>query len=91
MAGQGDNIERFLMGRQVGDVMMMMMIIVLMMMMMMMVQVFVVCLVFFAAKLTTIHGRSETGETDFLFYVPAWVQVSWDWSTGGEYYCPLIG
>ena len=38
-----------------------------------------VCLVFFAAKLTTIHGRSETGETDFLFYVPAWVQVSRDW------------
>jgi len=53
VAGQGDNIERFLMGRQV----------------------FVVCLVFFAAKLTTIHGRSETGETDFLFYVPAWVQA----------------
>merc|ERR1712203_1320201 len=38
-------------------------------------QVFVVCLVFFAAELTTIHGRSETGETDFLFYVPAWVQA----------------
>ena len=80
MAGQGDNIERFLMGRQVGTVI----IITVMMMMMMMVQVFVVCLVFFAAKLTTIHSRSETGETDFLFYVPAWVQVSWDWSTGGE-------
>ena len=81
------------MGRQVGAVMMMMMmmiIVLMMMMMMMMVQVFVVCLVFFAAKLTTIHSRSETGETDFLFYVPAWVQVSWDWSTGGEF-CPLIG
>ena len=51
---------------------------------------FVVCLVFFAAKLTTIHGRSETGETDFLFYVPAWVQVSWDWSIGGQF-SPLIG
>ena len=51
---------------------------------------FVVCLVFFAAKLTTIHGRSETGETDFLFYVPAWVQVSWHWSIGGQY-PPLIG
>merc|ERR1711936_811800 len=35
-------------------------------------QVFVVCLVFFAAKLTTIHGNSESG---FLFYVPAWVQA----------------
>merc|ERR1712173_478402 len=51
---QGDNIERFLMGRQV----------------------FVVCLVFFAAKLTTIHSQSETGETDFLFYVPHWVQAT---------------
>jgi len=48
-ASQGDNIEKFLMGRQV----------------------FVVCLVFFAAKLTTIHGNSESG---FLFYVPDWVQ-----------------
>ena len=45
-----DNIERFLMGRQV----------------------FVVCLVFFAAKLTTIHGTEESG---FLFYVPHWVQA----------------
>ena len=51
---------------------------------------FVVCLVFFAAKLTTIHGRSETGETDFLFYVPAWVQVSWDSSIRGQH-SPLIG
>merc|ERR1712064_87642 len=50
MAGKGDNIERFLMGRQV----------------------FVVCSVFFAAKLTTIHGRTEEG---FLFYVPYWVQA----------------
>ena len=36
-------------------------------------QLFVVCLVFFSAKLTTIHGKSEGG---FLFYVPDWVQVS---------------
>ena len=50
LAMQGDNVERFLMGRQV----------------------FVVCLVFFAAKLTTIHGNSESG---FLFYVPDWVQA----------------
>ena len=44
---KGDNVERFLMGRQV----------------------FVVVLVFFAAKLTTIH--LEEGE-DFLFPTPAW-------------------
>merc|ERR1711913_154343 len=50
IASRGDNIEKFLMGRQV----------------------FVVCSVFFAAKLTTIHGRTEDG---FLFYVPAWVQA----------------
>merc|ERR1711936_83403 len=50
IACKGDNIEKFLMGRQV----------------------FVVCSVFFAAKLTTIHGRTEEG---FLFYVPAWVQA----------------
>ena len=50
IASRGDNIEKFLMGRQV----------------------FVVCSVFFAAKLTTIHGRTEEG---FLFYVPAWVQA----------------
>ena len=31
-----------------------------------------VCLVLFAAKLTTIHGNTETG---FLFYVPDWVQT----------------
>merc|ERR1712038_350415 len=49
LACSGDNIERFLMGRQV----------------------FVVCSVFFAAKLTTIHGRDPDG---FLFYVPEWVQ-----------------
>jgi len=49
-AMKGDNVERFLMGRQV----------------------FVVCLVFFAAKLTTIHGNSVSG---FLFYVPDWVQA----------------
>merc|ERR1712037_144135 len=49
-AMKGDNIERFLMGRQV----------------------FVVCLVFFAAKLTTIHGRNPDG---FLFPVPEIVQV----------------
>ena len=34
-------------------------------------QVFVVCCVFFAAKLTTIHGR----DGDFLFYVPQVVQT----------------
>merc|ERR1712241_1545403 len=50
LACKGDNIEKFLMGRQV----------------------FVVCSVFFAAKLTTIHGRTEEG---FLFYVPHWVQA----------------
>jgi len=50
IACKGDNIEKFLMGRQV----------------------FVVCSVFFAAKLTTIHGRTEEG---FLFYVPHWVQA----------------
>ena len=49
-AMKSDNIERFLMGRQV----------------------FVVCSVFFSAKLTTIHGNSESG---FLFYVPDWVQA----------------
>ena len=51
LAAQGDNIERFLLGRQV----------------------FVVCLVFFAAKLTTIHGRDPSG---FLFPVPEVVQVA---------------
>merc|ERR1711971_1357435 len=35
-------------------------------------QVFVVCLVFFAAKLTTIHGRNPDG---FLFPVPEIVQT----------------
>jgi len=49
LACKGDNIERFLMGRQV----------------------FVVCSVFFAAKLTTIHGTTD----GFLFYVPDWVQA----------------
>jgi len=49
MASQGDNIEKFLMGRQV----------------------FVVCLVFFSAKLTTIHSKGE-----FLFDVPDWVQIT---------------
>merc|ERR1711997_783705 len=49
IACKGDNIERFLMGRQV----------------------FVVCSVFFAAKLTTIHGTTD----GFLFYVPDWVQA----------------
>ncbi len=47
VAGQGDNTERFLMGRQV----------------------FVVFLVFFAAKLTTIHSKNKE---DFLFPVPGW-------------------
>jgi len=50
IAAKGDNIERFLLGRQV----------------------FVVCLVFFAAKLTTIHGRDDDG---FLFPVPGFVQT----------------
>jgi len=50
LACKGDNIERFLMGRQV----------------------FVVCSVFFAAKLTTIHGTKD----GFLFYVPQWVQAT---------------
>ena len=36
------------------------------------IKVFVVCLVFFAAKLTTIHGRDDDG---FLFPVPGFVQV----------------
>ena len=45
-----DNVERFLLGRQV----------------------FVVCLVFFSAKLTTIHG---TETSDFLFPVPHVIQV----------------
>jgi len=49
LACEGDNIERFLMGRQVS----------------------VVCLVFFAAKLTTIHGSDPSG---FLFPVPQIVQ-----------------
>lgn len=53
VASQGDNIEKFLMGRQV----------------------FVVCCVFFAAKLTTIHGRDHEGNVDFLFYVPQIVQT----------------
>ena len=38
-------------------------------------QVFVVCCVFFAAKLTTIHGRDHEGNVDFLFYVPQIVQT----------------
>ena len=46
-ASRGDNVERFLMGRQV----------------------FVVFLVFFAAKLTTIH--LDEGE-EFLFPAPSW-------------------
>merc|ERR1711990_717249 len=50
LAAEGDNIERFPLGRQV----------------------FVVCLVFFAAKLTTIHGRDPSG---FLFPVPEVVQT----------------
>lgn len=47
MAAKRDNVERFLMGRQM----------------------FVVFIVFFAAKLTTIHSE---GEEDFLFPVPDW-------------------
>lgn len=47
MAAKSDNVEKFLMGRQM----------------------FVVFIVFFSAKLTTIH--SETGD-DFLFPLPDW-------------------
>lgn len=57
LAGQQDNIEKFLMGRQV----------------------FVVCLVFFIAKLTTIQARENgllLSEEGFLFYVPQWVQTA---------------
>ena len=64
IAARGDNIERFLMGRQVFIFSIISLFIVH--------QVFVVCLVFFAAKLTTIHGRSPDG---FLFPVPEVVQV----------------
>lgn len=49
LAAKGDNVERFLMGRQVC----------------------VVVLVFFAAKLTTIHLDENEG---FLFPTPGWVQ-----------------
>lgn len=47
VAMKNDNVERFLMGRQM----------------------FVVFIVFFAAKLTTIHSESED---DFLFPIPDW-------------------
>merc|ERR1712128_372872 len=50
LAFKGDNVERFLLGRQV----------------------FVVCLVFFAAKLTTIHSSGSSG---FLFPVHPVIQV----------------
>jgi len=50
MACSADNVERFLMGRQM----------------------FVVFIVFFAAKLTTIHSESED---DFLFPVPHWFRT----------------
>ena len=36
-------------------------------------QMFVVFIVFFAAKLTTIHSESDT---DFLFPCPAWFRES---------------
>jgi CBS domain containing-hemolysin-like protein len=49
LASKGDNVERFLLGRQV----------------------FVVCLVFFVAKLTTIHSTGG----DFLFPVHPVIQV----------------
>jgi len=49
-ACEADNVERFLMGRQM----------------------FVVFIVFFAAKLTTIHSESEG---DFLFPVPDWFKL----------------
>nr|XP_018671041.1 uncharacterized protein LOC108950256 isoform X1 [Ciona intestinalis] len=52
IAGKGDNVERFLMGRQV----------------------FVVFLVFFIAKLTTIV--LEDLNSDFFFPVPHWLYVS---------------
>ncbi len=51
VSAKGDNVERFLMGRQVC----------------------VVVLVFFAAKLTTIHADSDGG---FLFPVPEWAEVT---------------
>jgi len=47
MANRKDNVERFLMGRQM----------------------FVVFIVFFAAKLTTIHSKTDD---DFLFPIPDW-------------------
>ena len=46
-AQKSDNVEKFLMGRQM----------------------FVVFIVFFSAKLTTIHSESEA---DFLFPIPDW-------------------
>jgi len=46
-AQKSDNVEKFLMGRQM----------------------FVVFIVFFSAKLTTIHSESQT---DFLFPIPDW-------------------
>ena len=52
-AAKGDNVERFLMGRQVS----------------------VVVLVFFAAKLTTIHASDGKGRS-FLFPVPRWCEVA---------------
>ncbi|CAH1777247.1 unnamed protein product, partial [Owenia fusiformis] len=52
IAAHGDNVERFLIGRQV----------------------FVVILVFFCAKLTTIHANTDGGK--FLFPVPFWFQAA---------------
>ena len=64
IAAKGDNIERFLLGRQVSKYFLQHLFIAVH-------KVFVVCLVFFAAKLTTIHGN----DGEFLFYVPEIVQV----------------
>ena len=75
IAAKGDNIERFLMGRQVFiDALILLTIFchAINFLLITVDQVFVVCLVFFAAKLTTIHGRNPDG---FLFPVPEIVQV----------------
>ena len=75
IAAKGDNIERFLMGRQVFvDALILLTLFCnsIIIPLITVNQVFVVCLVFFAAKLTTIHGRNPDG---FLFPVPEIVQV----------------
>ena len=72
IAARGDNIERFLMGRQVFIDPIILPTLLYILSASHSSQVFVVCLVFFAAKLTTIHGRNPDG---FLFPVPEVVQV----------------